>query len=677
MTTFESLSTLAALALTAALARGQVDPTASTTPGSDGKVPVDFFHPDHQPDKSGVRPPLPAPAYGGRAIVHMEWLPKSLLVPLESSAMARRILYETHETLLLRNWDTCELEPDLCTSYDVEDTIRLKGESDPENQSELFGVVIDDPAKPLVYTIRPIIQGIQGVQGRKSPPRDEAADDFTVDRNEVAALERRSVFTFHLRRDVTWQDGHPFDARDVAFSAGIYKNSFLECDEKRFQFDKLSKLEVLDPFTVRVFFDRQYFQALPTIGDMCILPSHLYNLRDPEHEQFDPDYHKKRKGEDPGWKPSDKDEAQYITTNPHNREWIGLGPYKVVKWSADAVEAVRFGGYFDKSRAGYLDAITWRVVPKDDVAFQALLNGELDYFGRMSSEDYFGAATQSATFTDRFYKGFVYSDAYWYTAWNLRRPQFADVRVREALARLFDFDEFKSTYYRGLAEQVTGHASCFSSAYDRNVKPLPYSLDEARELLRAAGWYDRDGDGVIDKDGKPFQIELLSSAGNKTSEEFAAKLQEDLSRVGIKLRYTPLEAATLLERRKKRDFDALALGWTLPYESDPEQVWHSRWAAPDKLSSNYTSLADPQVDAIIERGQRELDPANRAAIWRELHARLYALQPYMFGFNAPKKFALNKKIRGFQTVRLDPSYVIRRWYYAAGTPGTRATLEAK
>jgi hypothetical protein len=48
----------------------------------------------------------------------------------------------------------------------------------------------------------------------------------------------------------------------------------------------------------------------------------------------------------------------------------------------------------------------------------------------------------------------------------------------------------------------------------------------------------------------------------------------------------------------------------------------------------------------------------------------------MFGFNAPKKFALNKKIRGFQTVKLDPNYVIRRWYYPAGTPGTRDTPEA-
>jgi ABC-type transport system substrate-binding protein len=77
---------------------------------------------------------------------------------------------------------------------------------------------------------------------------------------------------------------------------------------------------------------------------------------------------------------------------------------------------------------------------------------------------------------------------------------------------------------------------------------------------------------------------------------------------------------------------------------------------------------------LIERGQKELDPAKRAATWKELHRRLYDLQPYLFAFNPPRKFAMNKALRGFQSVPLDPNYVVRRWYYPAGTPGTRATL---
>src|SRR5262249_5685012 len=141
--------------------------------------------------------------------------------------------------------------------------------------------------------------------------------------------------------------------------------------------------------------------------------------------------------------------------------------------------------------------------------------------------------------------------------------------------------------------------------------------------------------------------------------------QESLARIGIRLTFVPLEWNTLMERRASREFDALSLAWVLPYEIDPEQMWHSKWAGKDERSSNFPGLADPEVDALIEQGQRELDPAKRAAIWRKLQARVYALQPYLFGFDPPRKFAMSRKIRGMQLVAVDPNYVIRRWYYPA------------
>src|SRR5262249_3120943 len=176
-------------------------------------------------------------------------------------------------------------------------------------------------------------------------------------------------------------------------------------------------------------------------------------------------------------------------------------------------------------------------------------------------------------FTDRCYKGYFYSGNYWYTAWNLLRPKFEDPRVRTALARCFDFEAFKRSFYRGVAEQVTGPWIFYKPEYNRDVRPIPYEPERARSQLAEAGWYDRDGDGLIDKDGQPFELELISSAGNKVSETFAAKLQEDLAKVGIKMRYTALDQATLLERKANRDFDAIALGWVMPWESDPVQGW--------------------------------------------------------------------------------------------------------
>jgi ABC-type transport system substrate-binding protein len=86
-------------------------------------------------------------------------------------------------------------------------------------------------------------------------------------------------------------------------------------------------------------------------------------------------------------------------------------------------------------------------------------------------------------------------------------------------------------------------------------------------------------------------------------------------------------------------------------------------------------VMDDEIDALIAAGQIELDEPKRSKIWQALHKRIYEdIHPYMFGLNTPRKFAMNKKVRGFQTFKISPGYALRRWYYPAGTEGTRATL---
>jgi len=620
-----------------------------------GLLPVDAFHPDRRPGPDGELPELPPPAYGGRASVWAEQMPKNLCATLDNTGLTRRILYELHETLLLRDWETTQWKPDLAYRYDVQDRLVLKPGAVPIPEEYLVGTVSE---KGDSYVVDP-------KPGYASP------DVPIVKKTDVERIERGTVLTFRLKPRVRWHDGHPFDARDVAFSARIYRNEQVRCGEKRDRFLKISKIEVLDSLTVRFTLEHQYFNALDTIGDMCLLPAHLYDLSDPDNEDG-----KAKRAADPDWKPSDEEEARYVNENPRNRDWVGLGPYRLDRWTADGIEAVRNEDYFEPKNAGYLDGIRWRSVPDEQAAFQAVLNGELDFFWKMSADDYFGASTQSPAFQERCYKGYFYTAEYWYVGWNLYRPELADARVRRALAMLFDFKEFQRTFYKGLAMQVTGPGSVYAPGYDRELLPLPYDPTRAKALLDESGWADHDGDGVRDKDGTSLSIDLLIPASSKPATAFGAKFQEDLARAGIRLKLSALEMGTLIERRGKRDFDAVALGWSPPLESDPEQIWHSKGAAQDVVSSNFVGLRDGEVDGLIARGQVELDADKRAAIWRELHRRIYELQPYLFCYNPPRKFAMNRAIRGFQSVPPSPNYVVRRWYYPAGTPGTRPTLEA-
>ena len=122
-------------------------------------------------------------------------------------------------------------------------------------------------------------------------------------------------------------------------------------------------------------------------------------------------------------------------------------------------------------------------------------------------------------------------------------------------------------------------------------------------------------------------------AGNAVSAAFGQLWQESLDEVGVGLTISAQEFGSLRERVLGRDFDALALGSVLAFESDPEQLWHSRWS--EGASSNRSGIADEQIDALIEAIQVELDPAARAALLHRLQRRVYQLQPFLFGVCAP------------------------------------------
>jgi peptide/nickel transport system substrate-binding protein len=196
----------------------------------------------------------------------------------------------------------------------------------------------------------------------------------------------------------------------------------------------------------------------------------------------------------------------------------------------------------------------------------------------------------------------------------------------------------------------------------------------ARERLEDAGWYDRNGNGIPDREGVELELEFLVTPGNIATQALSQKLQESFAVLGVQMRIASLDWASLQERLRSRDFDATALAWAPPLESDPEMIWHSSGARTGARSSNFAGLADPEVDRLIAKGQRELEPDTRAAIWHELHARIYSLHPFLWHYNLPVKYAISKRVHGFRAYKLDPGYRIRDWFFAQGEPGIRATL---
>ena len=600
-------------------------------------------------------------AYGGRIIVHLSTMPANLNQVIENSAVVKWIHYATNETLLHQDWEYWTMTPRLCSSYDTEDTLILaEGAGDEYGDAVLS---IDRGAEPRRVLYGEVSETDTGYRIRPLSKGSRLAAELDVAKEDVVSLERGSVFTFHLRPEITWHDGHAFDAGDLYFTWECYWNAEVDCDETRSLYGKLLHCEIVDDHTVRFFYKDQFYGALESVGEMPVLPSHVYNLRDPDCASYD------AAASPEAW-------AAHVNDNPANHQWIGLGAYKVTKWDPQYIEAERYEGYWDADDpkyGGYLDTIRWRYINDDNTAFQAAINGELDLYMRVQSKDYFGEATETDAFKKNLYKGYLYTGTYGYTGWNLLRPLFKDVGVRKALAHAFDMENYRKTVYKGLAKRVTGPPHRFSPAYNHDVPEPEYDPGLSEELLAEAGWYDRDGDGIIDKDGVPFEFEYLYPSGNEASKTFGLKYQEALANIGIKMNMANLEWATFLDRVLERKFDAINLAWVPDIESDPEQLWHSKWAKPGDKTSNHCALADDKTDQLIEAIQRELDRDERMKLWNQFHARVSELHPYLFMMNPPRKFAMNKRFRGFQTSMISPGYALRRIYLPAGSPGTRPT----
>jgi peptide/nickel transport system substrate-binding protein len=238
----------------------------------------------------------------------------------------------------------------------------------------------------------------------------------------------------------------------------------------------------------------------------------------------------------------------------------------------------------------------------------------------------------------------------------------SDPRVRAALSLLADRPGFVEKKFHNISVLVSGDEFVAGPAYDQEVRPLAYDPAAAEALLDEAGWYDRDGDGIRDKDGKKLEFEFLTSTGSKTMKEFTPIWLEACKKAGVVLKPVQLEWAAVVERTEDKKFDTMTMRWAMDKENDPHQLWHSQWAPVGAKGSNFTSLADPRADALIDAIRQCLDEPERLRYHRALHRLLDADQPYCFMFARPELGAYARKWRGVRRYPRRPGFDLTEWY---------------
>ena len=434
------------------------------------------------------------------------------------------------------------------------------------------------------------------------------------------------TYTFTLHEDAKFSDGVPLTAEDVKFSWELIMNPENDTAALRNYMQDVESVDVLDEHTVRFNMIKPYFRHIISLGtEIRILPKHIYG-------------------------------TQALMGHPANRAPVGSGPYIFEEWrTGQEIRLTRNENYWGPKQP--IEKRIWKIITDDNAAFQALQRGDTDMY-RVKPDDWLrGGSTPE--FKEKFHRftpespipGFV--SRLNYIGWNMRKPQFEDKRVRQALCMLFDRDLVIEEVWGGLGTVVSGDIYHRAPEYNKDVAPWPFDPERAIELLDEAGWKDTDGDGVRDKDGVKFAFELGFASGVQEYERLGTVYQEELKRAGIEMQLGPLEWATFSERLLSRNFDACMLAWLLDVGPDSYQIWHSSQA---EKGSNYPGLQHPEVDQLLEDARLEFDLDKRITMNHRIHEIVHEEQPYLFLYARPGLIAMDKRFHGVnnKTGGMDP-----------------------
>jgi len=212
----------------------------------------------------------------------------------------------------------------------------------------------------------------------------------------------------------------------------------------------------------------------------------------------------------------------------------------------------------------------------------------------------------------------------------------------------------------GLATPTSGPFHRLGFQADPEVKPWPHDPQRARDLLKAAGFEDRDGDGVIESaSGEPFVFKLIYPSGSPNYQQMAFNLKDAYARAGIVLEPDPLEWTILQQRMDQREFDAMTLGWGGTIETDPYQIFHTKQIADG--GDNYIGYSNPELDKIIDQARVTVDEEARKKLWHQVHAILHEDEPYTFLWTSRAVVFLDKRIKNVQLTKLGLSPDVE-WY---------------
>lgn len=189
-----------------------------------------------------------------------------------------------------------------------------------------------------------------------------------------------------------------------------------------------------------------------------------------------------------------------------------------------------------------------------------------------------------------------------------------DKRVREALVSSLDRETYNKVLLKGTF--IPGKAPVPPSldyGFDQLKDPNAYNVERSRKLLAEAGWKDTDGDGILDKDGKPLQLTIVTYNSRAELPLYAEAIQADAKKVGIDIKINSVDYNLVDRMGINGEFDLMITNNITAPTGDPEVYlnWYWRTNVDGNNPQNGTGYSNPEYDELMANLALEFDKAKR------------------------------------------------------------------
>ena len=437
-----------------------------------------------------------------------------------------------------------------------------------------------------------------------------------------------------LRDDVKWHDGTPFTAEDVKFTLELMVDPDFR-SWRRTGHEHVTELTVVSPTELTWKMAKPFAPYASILASTFIVPKHAFDGV------------------------ADKNEA------PFNSAPIGTGAFKwKERVAGDHIELEANTEYFGDGP--YLERLVLKYIPDLTVLYTQFKTGDIDVAGLqwITPDNYEEAQTLEGKEVQ-----VVGTATFESLTFNMERPQFQDLKVRQALYHALDKQAIIDALYYGVPQPTETYMPKESFYYNADLPKHEYDPEKAKALLDEAGWAP-GADGIREKDGVRLAFTNSTTAGNHLREQAQQFFQQSFKDIGVEMKISNLPPAVMWgDYWMLSQFDSVVVGLNTLTGPDPDTsdyFMSTSSAAKGGAGQNTWVYQNPEVDALLKQGGELVSPEERRPIYLKIQEIMRADLPFLPIFQYATIRGWKEGVTGYEANinnRID-TWNVRSWRWA-------------